>query len=423
MTPDRTTPPPISSLSPFPIRKPEQQTLDNGLPLNLLIDTSQPIVRLDIVVKMGMYQQTKPLQAQFTTLMLREGCLGMNADQIADRLEEYGARLELQTGINHTRITLFSLHRHFIHTLPIIYQLLNHSVFPEERLQTVLQTQLNQFLINSEKVSFVAQQHFRAATLSESHPLGHLLETSDYEHLKAENLREFYTRYTDNGVAFYLSGHVDQGIISLLETTFNSDVYNLSDKQLANTMPPYPTVKRIHRPKPHVLQSAICLGWHTLTPQHQDVHKLRFLFTLLGGYFGSRLMRNIREEKGYTYGITINVIDLPETSLATITSETDTVHVESLIQEVYKEIKQLREELVSEAEIEVVRNYLMSELARTYEGTLDVVNTWIHYDILNLPSEYMKSYMQVIADITPAQIQEISSKYLPCEPLYEVIIG
>lgn len=119
------------------------------------------------------------------------------------------------------------------------------------------------------------------------------------------------------------------------------------------------------------------MGCTTITRQNPDYLKLRVLMTLFGGYFGSRLMSNIREEKGYTYGISAGIMFYPDSGLLGISTETDNEYVEPLIQEVYNEIDKLHREPVPMEELTMVRNYMLGEMCRSYESPFSLADAWI----------------------------------------------
>ena len=210
-----------------------------------------------------------------------------------------------------------------------------------------------------------------------------------------------------------------------METVFGEEPFGeLSDKpsQIACT-PVSDARKRIFAERAGAMQSAVRLGMLTIDRNHPDYLKLRVLVTLLGGYFGSRLMSNIREEKGYTYGISAGLFSYPGVSSLVISTETANEYVEPLIREVYREIDRLQNEPVREEELAMVRNYMSGDLCRSYESAFTLVDAWIFLQTSALPPTFFDETLRTIKAITAEDIQRLAQEYLCKENLKEVVSG
>ena len=181
--------------------------------------------------------------------------------------------------------------------------------------------------------------------------------------------------------------------------------------------------KRIFTEREDAMQSAVKMGCTTITREHPDYPKLRVLMTLFGGYFGSRLMSNIREEKGYTYGISAGIMFYPDSGVLVVSTETDNEYVEPLIQEVYHEIDRLHHELVPDEELTMVRNYMLGEMCRSYESPFSLSDAWIFIATSGLTDDYFLRSLHAVNEVTPAEIQDLVQRYLCKETLKEVIAG
>ena len=181
--------------------------------------------------------------------------------------------------------------------------------------------------------------------------------------------------------------------------------------------------KRLFIEREDAMQSAVKLGTTTIMRTHPDYLKLRVLITLFGGYFGSRLMSNIREEKGYTYGISAGIMFYPGSGLLGISTETANEYVESLIQEVYKEIDKLQNDKVTPEELAMVRNYMLGEMCRNYESPFSLADAWMFILTSGLDDDYFARSLQAVKEVTPEEIRELAGRYLCKESLKEVIAG
>ena len=211
---DRTIPPSIRSMGEFQLTRPERRRMKNGMPLNVIQAGSQEVVRLDVLIGAGQWHQTQALQAMFTNRMLREGTRSMTSAQIAEKLDYYGAWLELSSSANYGFVTLYSLNKYFPRTLAIIADMLKHPVFPEKELEVVVETNRQQFLVNSSRVEVLARKQLNRSLFGVEHPFGRFAEEADYGCISAEVLREFYRKYYHSGsCSVYVSGKVTQEVV------------------------------------------------------------------------------------------------------------------------------------------------------------------------------------------------------------------
>ena len=422
---DRTIQPEIQPLKNFHIQTPVRTTLLNGIPLTVINAGEQEVVRMDVLFSGGRWQQSQKLQALFTNRMLREGTTKYTAATIAEKLDYYGSWLELSSSSEYAYITVYSLNKYLAKTLEVVESMIKEPLFPQKELQTILDTNIQQYLVNTSKVDFLAHRSLLKSLYGEQHPCGKIVMEEDYHTITPEVLREFYERYYHSGsCSIFLSGKVTDDIISRV-----TDIFGIPFGQYQLQMPkssfPFAAIpeKRIFTEREDAMQSAVKMGCTTITREHPDYPKLRVLMTLFGGYFGSRLMSNIREDKGYTYGISAGVVFYPDSGLLIVSTETDNEYVEPLIQEVYHEIDRLHLDPVSAEELRIVRNYMLGEMCRSYESPFSLSDAWIFIATSGLKDDYFARSLQAVNEITPAEIQDLAQRYLCKETLKEVIAG
>ena len=422
---DRTIQPEIQPLKNFHIQTPVRTTLPNGIPLTVINAGEQEVVRMDVLFSGGRWQQSQKLQALFTNRMLREGTTKYTAATIAEKLDYYGSWLELSSSSEYAYITVYSLNKYLAKTLEVVESMIKEPLFPQKELQTILDTNIQQYFVNTSKVDFLAHRSLLKSLYGEQHPCGKIVMEEDYHTITPEVLREFYERHYHSGnCSIFLSGKVTDDIISRV-----TDIFGIPFGQYQLQMPkssfPFAAIpeKRIFTEREDAMQSAVKMGCTTITREHPDYPKLRVLMTLFGGYFGSRLMSNIREDKGYTYGISAGVVFYPDSGLLIVSTETDNEYVEPLIQEVYHEIDRLHLDPVSAEELRIVRNYMLGEMCRSYESPFSLSDAWIFIATSGLKDDYFARSLQAVNEITPAEIQDLAQRYLCKETLKEVIAG
>lgn len=422
---DRTIQPEIQTLKNFRILTPVRTTLPNGIPLTVINAGEQDVVRMDILFAGGRWQQSQKLQALFTNRMLREGTAKYTAATIAEKLDYYGSWLELSSSSEYAYITVYSLNKYLAKTLEVVESMIKEPLFPEKELRTILDTNIQQYLVNTSKVDFLAHRSLLKSLYGEQHPCGKIVMEEDYHIITPDVLRDFYERHYHSGnCSIFLSGKVTEDSIRRVTDTFGVPFgqYQLQMPKLSFPFAAVPE-KRIFTEREDAMQSAVKMGCTTITREHPDYPKLRVLMTLFGGYFGSRLMSNIREEKGYTYGISAGIMFYPDSGTLLVSTETDNEYVEPLIQEVYHEIDRLHQEPVSMEELTMVRNYMLGEMCRSYESPFSLSDAWIFIATSGLTDDYFSDSLHAVNEITPAEIQDLAQRYLCKETLKEVIAG
>lgn len=426
MTLDRTTPPSIRPLDEFSIARPERLKMRNGMPLHVINAGTEDVVRFDLLIGGGQWDQDQALQAMFTNRMLREGAGKMSSAQIAGKLDFYGAWLELSSSINYGFITLYSLNKYFAQTLSIITEMVKEPTFPEKELSIVADTNKQQFLVNSARVEMIARKQLNRSLFGPRHPFGRYAVAEDYDRITAEVLRDFYRKYYYSGnCSVYVSGKVTPEIIRCIEENLGNEAWGQAmEKSVSKIVPPERTSeKHIFVEREDALQSSLKMGGFSMDRQHPDFLKARVLVTLFGGYFGSRLMSNIREEKGYTYGIGAGIVSYPELGVLTISTEAANEYINPIIAEVYMEMDRLRNDLVPAKELDMVKNYMLGDFCRAYEGPFSLSEAWIYTETAGLDDDFYIRSVDAVKEITREDMRELAQKYFCKENLIEVVAG
>lgn len=423
---DRTIAPEIRQIERFSITQPERHEMRNGMPLNIICAGSEDVVRFDLVIKGGQLHQTQPLQAMFTNRMLREGTRGMTSVEIAEKLDYYGAWLDLSSAVNCGFVTLYSLGKYFSKTIEVLASIVKEPVFPEKELAVVAEMNKHQFMVNNQRVEVLSRKQLNRSLFGAEHPLGRYAELDDYGRITPEVLKDFYARhYHSANCSAYVSGKVTPEVIRCIEEHFGNAPWGNTENSCGyNSFPLYSdSRKRVFIEKEDALQSSLKIGGFSLPRQHEDYLKLRVLVTLFGGYFGSRLMSNIREEKGYTYGIGAGIVSYPGIGILIVSTEAANEYVDGVITEVYHEMDRLREERVPEKELAMVQNYMLGDMCRSYESAFSLSDAWIFIETAGLDNAFFDRSLSAIRDITSEDMLALAQRYFCKENLIEIVAG
>ena len=292
-------------------------------------------------------------------------------------------------------------------------------------MQTFLDKRKQKFQVELEKVTNIARQEFNEQLFGKSHPYGIKTKIDDYDKVNQEDLINFHNSlYNSGNCKIVLSGKIDNSVIALINDHFgNNDWSNKKNiKSISNSITEQPVMESFIEKK-NVTQSAIRLGKIIINKNHPDYHKLNVVNTILGGYFGSRLMKTIREERGYTYGIGSALVTLKNAGFLVILSEVNAEVSRNAITDILVEIKKLREEKVDLDELNLVKNYMLGDLLRSFDGPFEISSSFKNIIELNLENDFYQKSLQCLKSITPDDILLIANKYLQEDTFIRTIAG
>jgi len=422
---DRTQAPAYKEIENIRFIEPQLKTLDNGLELIVFKTGSQEIVKIELVFDAGIIKQTKNLVASTINSMLQEGSKNFSAEEIAEQLDFYGSHLSLSIDKDFAKITFFSLDKHLEKGLKILIDIIQNPTFPQEKIDRYLSKRLQSFKLDMEKVKDLASRKFTQELFGKDHPYGSVAEESDFSNIKRNDLTEFFTTYYQpNNCKIVIAGQFSDSILETIESTFSS--WKNSEKNITpNKSFVAPQLEQLDFliEKKDAMQSGLRLGKILFNRTHEDYAKMQVVNTLLGGYFGSRLMKNIREDKGYTYGIGSALISQKETGYLTIVSEVNATVSKETIVEIKKEIQILQTELVGEEELSKVKSYMLGRLLRAVDGPFSLSETYMNVYLYGMGWDYYKNYIKTIREISSEEIMELANRYLQEDSLIKVIAG
>lgn len=423
---NRSTPPLRQIPNKINITKAEEISLSNGVQLLVINVGSEDVCRLDFNFFAGSRYQQKRIESRATMAMLTEGTAKLTSHQIAEKFDYYGSFCEHSSDRDFGKITMLSLNKYLDKSLELLEQVIKYPVFPEKELETYRIKGKQSLVVELEKVSTLARQDFFKGLFGNTHPYGVYAEPQDYLDLQRIHLVDFHQKFlTSNRCTIVLSGKIGDTEINTLikhfgKSTWGDKSTNLTDFPIINT----PSQKKFFSLKPDAVQSAIRIGRQLVDRKHPDYCGLVVLNTILGGYFGSRLMKNIREDKGYTYGISSSILTLRELCVFVIGTEVGAEFTSLALKEIYGEIERLKNEPISDAELDLVRNYLLGELLRSFDGAFaiaDSVTSLFEYN--DLDYSFFEKTIETIKTITSVQIMNLANTYLRINDLTECVAG
>lgn len=412
----------------LPTISPEIISLDNNIKIYLFENQNLNIVKIEFFFQnAGAINQNKLFTSAITNNQITEGSNNYSSREIADAIDYYGAFIDKYVDKESSSVCFYFLSKYQDNIISWIEEIIKNPVFPEKELEILRPKLKQQFLVNNQRTDFLARNKFNESVFGEDNPYGKIGKLEDFDKLERNDLIGFYNKfYNFRECSIILSGSSNPKLISSLNTRFGKDNWNASEvlDDKINTIN-----FDFHSPKKETIylkqsvQSSICIGKPTISINHEDYFGLKIVNTLLGGYFGSRLMSNIREDKGYTYGIGSVIHSFTDIGLFLVIGDVKSNHTQNAIDEIYKEINRLSNQLVSEEELNMVKNHLIGSLIRSLDGCLELGERFRNILKYNLDYLYFENYIQEIKKMQPETIKDLSNKYFQLESLTEIRVG
>ena len=402
----------------------EKFVLDNGVEVYAIDAGAQDVLQLEMVFNAGNSYETNNGVAAATSYMLKNGTSKKTAFEINEHFEYYGGYCNRGCQNETASISLHTLSKHLSVLLPVIKEMITDSIFPEEELAIFKQNSKQKLSVSLQKCDFVANRLIDAYLFGKDHPYGKYLVAEDYEALTTAQLKNHFQQYYLNGqCVIFVAGKLPEDLFKQLNEQFGKLALKPGNKELIKTdIEPASTKKYRILNDAEGVQGAIRIARPFPNRHHPDFMKMMVLNTVFGGFFGSRLMSNIREDKGYTYGIHSYVQNQFHDTALIISTEAGKDVSEATVEEVYNEMKILREELIDEEELLLVRNYLIGNILGDLDGPFHIIGRWKNIILNNLDEQYFYDTINMIKTITAEDLKELANKYLNPEEFYELVV-
>ena len=411
--------PPFYRSTTLKLLEPVKLLCKSGLPIYLIEGGEQEVVRIEWIFNAGKSVETKVGQSQFTAQQLDKGTTAKSSLLIAEGFEKFGAHIDVSAGNDYTTVTLYALTFHLHQVLPLVEEILHEANFPVDEFEIAKNIALQQYQVNKEKTTFIASKQFRKALFGQ-HPYANEIEDVHLHNLVQEDLRKFYQKFfTVNAV--FVCGKIKKDDIKVIERLSEKLIYK--NEIAKNLTENWPGAIQEHIEKQESVQSTIRFGKRVITRNHPNFIPLLFTTHILGGYFGSRLMKNIREEKGLTYGIFGVVQPLKQQAILSIGADVNKENKELTLIEIKKEINKLKTELIGKEEFENARNYFVGSL-QSEVSTVFANSDKIKSIILNqLPLDYYQQMIDSVENIKPEDVMQIASTHYTLDEFTTITVG
>jgi predicted Zn-dependent peptidase len=374
------------------------------------------VVRLECIFEAGNWYESEAAASYFAVKMLTEGVQGMTSQEISEAFDQIGAFTELTHTSDRVGIVVYCLSRFLPEVLPLVQKLIRNATFPEKEIQNLK--------VNREKTAYLATTEFRARLFGARHPYGQSQNAEEIEALGLDAVKAHYERFIRNGkFTAVLAGQVTEADVQHVNATLGQNSFDTEAGEFSFRASESYQGDEAIVDRPESVQSSIRMGRVLFNRHHPDYFKMLVTNEILGGYFGSRLMKNIREEKGLTYGISSHVVTLRNEGYLMIGTDVKKEFTQQTIDEIKKELSRLQTELVDAEELQTVKSFMAGEFAGSLNTAFEVADRRKILLLDSLPANFFNQYIERIHATTAEDVMEMANRYLGAEEMLTVIAG
>lgn len=430
--PDRAKAPEIREFGELVMPDVTKSVLDNGIPLYRLDHGNQEACCLTCVWRGGVAESSAKSLPALVLSMMREGTANHDGEEIADIIEYNGAKLFVSADSHFSTLKLYTLNSMAANVIPLLPEMMLKPTFPEKNFEVLREKVAKNEEIKRAKVEAQAAIAINRMVMGEGHPLAVDETPEEIRRYTRDDLLRWHKKVFipvvddtgESSMTLFLAGRITPEIERLVRDLFGS----MPVKR--GTPLPFDIVEFDCRAAAEerirvdgALQSAVRMAVPAIGREHPDYIALRLLVMALGGYFGSRLMSNIREDKGYTYGINSYLLGYPEGGIIGISSSTDNSTVDPLIEETIREIKRLSTGDFEEEEMKRLRQHAMSSLASSLDSPFDIMDYYINRLVAFIPSKYFERQVAAVKSLTAEELARVAREHFSLDRLNIAVAG
>ena len=412
---NRTEAPKVHGFGKLILSPADTYRLPNGIRLHVVCGGEVEVNRLTIALPGGEAESPFPGLASCATMMLAEGTDRHTGEEIANRLEYNGAWLNTSVSTHYSSISLSSLNDKFESLLPLIIEIILCPSFPAAACERILERQASRNELDREKVTFLADEAVRKMAYGDENPLSRCEDAAMTRAFTPGSLSAFhFSRLDPQDIHLFFAGKISDSMIDAVKFSFS----RIPSAPIATVFTPLlfpaisPETRRTDIHRAHSKQSAVKMMIPAIGRSHPDFVALRATVTALGGYFGSRLMLNIREDKGLTYGISAVLLGYTDRSFITISTQTDASTVEEVIRLIGHEMEEMKNpSTYTSDEVKRLSGLLLSNLATILDtpfSRMDFHQTRIYADT---PADYFERQEEIARQLSRDMLADMARRY------------
>ncbi len=379
------------------------------------------LLRISVVFRAGVRYQTHPFTASATVNMLAEGTASSTSAELAEMLDYYGMYYNVSIDRDYSIVTVCCLNRFLDKALSLLSEILTEPLFPDDELAIYSSKRKQSLIVDRTKVDVMASELFWRSVYGEDHPYGRSSSEDGYDTLTGDMLRRFFRDHYNLENSFtVVSGKIESGFIERISEVVDRLPHGTRS---FNCLPAPHSVRVASADKPDALQAAIRMGRVLFKSDHPDYVTMQVVSTVLGGYFSSRLVQNLREDKGYTYGAWSQVGCMEDSGYIAVATQVAAEHARDAVREIFREMERLRTEPVPSEELDMVKSVMIGEMMRILDGPFGICDVVIENVQNGADNGRIKKIVEEINRTTPEDVMKAASLYLRKEDITTVTVG
>ncbi len=410
---------------PFTVPAHETYELPNGMKVTLVPYGNLPKVTLSLVIRTGNLNEPAemPGLADHTGKLMKEGTTSKSSKQIAEDSANMGGAITITVGVDESDVDTDVLSEFGPRAAALLADVAEHPLFPESELPRLKNDALRQLSIAKSVPQSMALERFRKIMYGD-HPYGTVFPTEDsIKRTTVADIKKYYeSNFGATRAHLYVAGRFDVGEMKkAVGTAFGG--WAKGPAALINT----PKVKPQHvldvTDRPGAAQSVLLLGLPVPDPTSPDAIPLAVTNVLLGGSFGSRITSNIREQKGYTYSPRSEISRRYHDAYWAESADVTTQFTGPSLKEIFGEIERLSKEPPGDAELKGIQRYMSGLFVIQNSSRSALIGQLRNVDFQGLGEDYLKTYVQKINAVTPADVQKQTAEYIKPDEITIVVVG
>ena len=424
MSIDRSVAPDIKPITQISLPHVEAIKWKNGITGFKINSGNLDLIEIEFLFKGGVKHEQIHSQSRMMSAMLKEGTTQFSQQQINETIDFYGAQIQVHTTIDFTSVKLVCLLRHLSNLLPLLKEILTNCTFPEKEMQTVVMNKKQKLILEMQKVEHLAHQKFSKLIFGKDYAAGHETKEDDFDNLKPTDLKKFYNQFIHAGNCLVImAGKVTDNTCQLIEKIFGENDWKKDPVVYSVPVIESLSENKIWIEKKDAVQSAIRMGCLSINKSHPHWTAMKVLDTIYGGYFGSRLMSNLREEKGYCYGIYSSVVSMQDCGYLVIGTEVGSDVTKEAVIQIISEMNRLQSEMVSEEELQLVKNYMLGSILGNIDGVLNAASVVRGLMLYNLPIDSFNTTVEKINNVSSSDVLNMAQLYFNANEMKQSVAG
>jgi predicted Zn-dependent peptidase len=397
--------------------------LDEGMNIFGFYNDDVKAVKLDFLFEAGQADQSKTFLAAFTNAMIREGNSNGKSKSAEEILDYYGIFLNQKVTHSWSVFSFYLPIMHLDKLLPVAYEMLFQPVFTEEALQFLKEKTRQRLRQNLQRTDYRAAAYLKSLLWGENNPLGFYPREKALDKLEVQDIKHFYQQHYPHSCRIGISGYFPKNIKDQINQFFGKIHVTYQNRKIAQPKLLSTSPVEHHITMSNKNQTSLKWGKHIPGPGHSDYFAFKVADTVFGGFFGSRLMRNIREDKAYTYGIYSTIRPTRFGCTHTITTDVGHDYLEDTIHQIEYEAEQLRSDRIGTEELRLVQNYMAGELLSIFDGAFKHASIYRYLIEMDMDFSYYADFLNTIYQLTPDDIRDVANRHLDVKNMHKVTAG